>query len=87
VSEAAIRFRYKELAVATENFSNELGKGGFGSVYKGVLANGQAVGMKKLDDSVEGEKQIRVERALQIQHRKEPTFDIAIWALSSTLTT
>jgi hypothetical protein len=61
VSEAAIRFRYKELAVATENFSNELGKGGFGSVYKGVLANGQAVAVKKLDESVHGEKQFRAE--------------------------
>jgi hypothetical protein len=38
VSEAAIRFRYKELADVTDNFSDEIGKGGFGSVYKGVLA-------------------------------------------------
>ena len=61
VSEAASRFRYKELAVATNNFTNELGKGGFGSVYKGVLASGQAVAVKRLDESVQGEKQFRAE--------------------------
>ncbi|KAG0605925.1 hypothetical protein M758_9G098700 [Ceratodon purpureus] len=63
VSEATTRFRYKELAVATNNFTNELGKGGFGSVYKGVLASGQAVAVKKLDESVQGEKQFRAEVA------------------------
>jgi serine/threonine protein kinase len=33
------RFRYKELSIATDNFSNErkLGEGGFGSVYRGFL--------------------------------------------------
>jgi serine/threonine protein kinase len=31
------RFSYKELMIATSNFSKKLGKGGFGSVYEGVL--------------------------------------------------
>ncbi len=61
VSEAVTRFRYKELAAATDNFCNELGKGGFGAVYKGLLANGQAVAVKKLDGSAQGEKQFRAE--------------------------
>lgn len=61
VSEGATRFRFKELAVATDNFSDQLGKGGFGAVYKGVLANGQAVAVKKLEESGQGEKQFRAE--------------------------
>jgi serine/threonine protein kinase len=63
VSEAVTRFRYKELATATDNFCNELGKGGFGAVYKGLLANGEAVAVKKLDGSAQGEKQFRAEVA------------------------
>ena len=33
------RFRYRELSVATDNFSDDkkLGEGGFGSVYRGFL--------------------------------------------------
>lgn len=61
VSEAATRYRFKELAVACDNFSNQLGKGGFGAVYKGVLQNGQAVAVKKLEESGQGEKQFRAE--------------------------
>lgn len=61
VSEAPTRFTYKELFVATENFTNKLGQGGFGAVYKGVLSSGQAVAVKKLEGSGQGEKQFRAE--------------------------
>ncbi|CAK9195745.1 unnamed protein product [Sphagnum troendelagicum] len=61
VSEAVTRFRYKELAAVTDNFCNELGKGGFGAVFKGLLANGETVAVKKLDGSAQGEKQFRAE--------------------------
>ncbi|XP_020973224.1 protein NSP-INTERACTING KINASE 1-like [Arachis ipaensis] len=39
------RFQFRELQVATNNFSskNILGKGGFENVYKGVLSDGTLV--------------------------------------------
>ncbi|KAL0806980.1 hypothetical protein Bca101_099472 [Brassica carinata] len=41
-------FSYEELEEATENFSRELGDGGFGTVYYGVLNDGRAVAVKRL---------------------------------------
>ncbi|RZC46480.1 hypothetical protein C5167_039427 [Papaver somniferum] len=43
-------FTYRELRSATNNFhiSNKIGKGGFGTVYKGVLRNGSQVAAKAL---------------------------------------
>ncbi|KAL4625377.1 hypothetical protein ACB092_05G021200 [Castanea dentata] len=41
------------IVAATENFSptNKLGQGGFGSVYKGLLSNGQQIAVKRLSKS------------------------------------
>ncbi|WOG97448.1 hypothetical protein DCAR_0416788 [Daucus carota subsp. sativus] len=43
-------YSYKDLKLATNNFSEEtkLGKGGYGDVYKGTLKNGDIVAVKKL---------------------------------------
>ncbi|PHT43604.1 hypothetical protein CQW23_17629 [Capsicum baccatum] len=43
------RFSYNELKIITEDFSRQLGKGGFGSVYEGTLRNGTKIAVKHLD--------------------------------------
>lgn len=46
------RFSWRELQLATDSFSekNVLGQGGFGKVYKGVLADSTKVAVKRLTD-------------------------------------
>ncbi|KAJ6791723.1 LRR receptor kinase BAK1-like [Iris pallida] len=46
------RFSLRELQVATDTFSNRniLGRGGFGKVYKGRLADGSLVAVKRLKE-------------------------------------
>ncbi|KAA3487834.1 protein NSP-INTERACTING KINASE 2-like [Gossypium australe] len=59
------RFHFKELQVATNNFSskNVVGKGGFGNVYKGYLQDGTVVAVKRLKDgnAIGGEIQFQTE--------------------------
>ncbi|PHT97583.1 Protein NSP-INTERACTING KINASE 1 [Capsicum chinense] len=59
------RFQFKDLQIATNNFSskNILGKGGFGNVYKGHLPDGTPVAVKRLNDgnAIGGEKQFQTE--------------------------
>ncbi|KAL5991504.1 hypothetical protein ACLOJK_012413 [Asimina triloba] len=47
-------FTYAELIKATHKFKEELGSGGSGSVYKGVLDDDRVVAVKKLGDAVQG---------------------------------
>ncbi|KAL5726243.1 G-type lectin S-receptor-like serine/threonine-protein kinase SD1-1 [Ranunculus cassubicifolius] len=59
---------------ATDNFSeeNELGKGGFGPVYKGTLEGGQKIAVKRLSkDSTQGIDEFENEVILiaKLQHR------------------
>lgn len=59
------RFSYKELERITEGFSKKLGTGGSGSVYEGVLLDGNVVAVKQLKASElnAGSKQFRAEVA------------------------
>jgi len=43
-----IAFRYIDLQNATKNFSERIGSGGFGFVFKGLLTNSTAVAVKRL---------------------------------------
>eukprot|EP01018_Ginkgo_biloba_P034351 Gb_06114 [translate_table: standard] len=54
-------FTYKELQIATKNFSEKLGSGGFGSVYRGNLPGSIPIAVKKLERPEGGEKQFRME--------------------------
>lgn len=42
-------FKLEELATATDNFNpeNQLGQGGYGPVYKGILQSGQEIAVKR----------------------------------------
>jgi hypothetical protein len=54
-------FRYRNVQTLTKNFSTKLGGGAFGSVFKGSLADGTMVAVKKLEGFRQGEKQFRAE--------------------------
>ncbi|KAF8780717.1 hypothetical protein HU200_001322 [Digitaria exilis] len=63
VAGVIVAFRYADLSRATKNFSEKLGEGGFGSVFKGVLAGDLTtlVAVKRLDSARQGEKKFRAE--------------------------
>jgi hypothetical protein len=56
-----VAFRYIDLQHATHNFSQKLGEGSFGSVFKGLLTDSTAIAVKRLDGVHQGEKQFRAE--------------------------
>ncbi|KAL3698957.1 hypothetical protein R1sor_016979 [Riccia sorocarpa] len=70
-----LRFSYKQLSAATQQFREEsrLGQGGFGFVYRGVLpSTGAPVAVKKLNhDSKQGLKEFVAEVTIinQLRHR------------------
>ncbi|KAM5578167.1 G-type lectin S-receptor-like serine/threonine-protein kinase [Rosa sericea] len=65
-----VLFNYRDLRKATENFSEKLGEGAFGSVFKGILPNSTPIAVKQLKSLLQGEKQFQAEvRTLgAIQH-------------------
>ncbi|KAJ1266032.1 hypothetical protein BS78_08G120000 [Paspalum vaginatum] len=56
-----LTFRYVDLERATKKFSEKLGGGSFGSVFKGYLSDSFTLAVKRLDGARQGEKQFRAE--------------------------
>ncbi|CAK9149497.1 unnamed protein product [Ilex paraguariensis] len=50
-------FQYRDIRRATKNFSEKLGEGGFGTVFRGTLPNSTAIAVKRLKNQEQGEKQ------------------------------
>ncbi|KAJ9690115.1 hypothetical protein PVL29_012656 [Vitis rotundifolia] len=70
----SLQFQFSTIRFATDNFSdaNKLGEGGFGSVYKGRLSDGQEIAVKRLSaGSKQGELEFKNEVLLmaKLQHR------------------
>ncbi|XP_074569544.1 G-type lectin S-receptor-like serine/threonine-protein kinase At2g19130 [Curcuma longa] len=59
-----VSFDYKFLKRATKDFSEKLGRGSFGAVFKGELPDsGELIAVKRLESVRQGEKQFRMEVA------------------------
>ncbi|XP_021855705.1 G-type lectin S-receptor-like serine/threonine-protein kinase At5g35370 isoform X1 [Spinacia oleracea] len=60
-----VRYDYEELREATDNFSTQIGSGGFGAVYKGKLPDKSVVAVKKITNlGVEGKREFCTEIAV-----------------------
>ncbi|KAM1697768.1 hypothetical protein ACFX2K_029317 [Malus domestica] len=67
-------FTFGEMAAATNNFNSsaQVGQGGYGNVYKGILADGTVVAIKRAQEgSLQGEKEFLTEIELlsPLHHR------------------
>ncbi|GMN40601.1 hypothetical protein TIFTF001_009824 [Ficus carica] len=67
-------FSFGELETATSNFdvSSQIGQGGYGKVYKGILADGTVVAVKRAQQgSLQGEKEFftEIELLSRVHHR------------------
>ncbi|CAN6361369.1 unnamed protein product [Urochloa humidicola] len=66
------QFTYKELKLMTENFREEIGRGGFGPVFKGYLDNETPIAVKmRSNTSSQGDKEFLAEaqHLTRIHHR------------------
>lgn len=68
------RFSFEELKEAASNFevTNQIGQGGYGKVYKGTLADGTVVAIKRAEQgSLQGQKEFftEIELLSRLHHR------------------
>ncbi|GLT99967.1 hypothetical protein SLE2022_173690 [Rubroshorea leprosula] len=73
-SAEALQYDFSTIIAATNSFSdaNKLGQGGFGAVYKGRLANGQEIAVKRLStNSGQGDQEFKneVQLVAGLQHK------------------
>ncbi|MCO5580563.1 hypothetical protein L7F22_034431 [Adiantum nelumboides] len=72
-AESVPRHSYRDLKKATQGFSDQqkVGEGGFSSVYKGILASGKLVAVKRLKEGLRMEEEFvsEVQIISQIRHR------------------
>ncbi|KAJ1262467.1 hypothetical protein BS78_09G110000 [Paspalum vaginatum] len=75
------RYSYRELVKATKKFEVELGKGGLGTVYKGVLEDDRQVAVKKLENVRQGKEEFQAELSIigRINHMNL----VRIWGFCS----
>ncbi|XP_034913761.1 probable LRR receptor-like serine/threonine-protein kinase At1g06840 [Populus alba] len=67
-------FTFKEMALATDNFnsSTQVGRGGYGKVYRGILSDNSIVAIKRTEEgSLQGQKEFLTEIKLlsRLHHR------------------
>ncbi|XP_010920496.3 putative receptor protein kinase ZmPK1 [Elaeis guineensis] len=79
VSSQFRQFPYKELKKATGKFMDEIGRGGSGVVYKGVLDDKRVVAVKKLGDAIQGELGAEMSLIRRIYHKNL----VRIWGFCS----
>ncbi|XWS12784.1 hypothetical protein CRYUN_Cryun37aG0120000 [Craigia yunnanensis] len=74
IGEESLQYDFNTIRAATNHFSmaNKLGQGGFGAVYKGTLASGELIAVKRLStDSGQGDLELKneVQLVAKLQHR------------------
>ncbi|KAI3896058.1 hypothetical protein MKX03_030929 [Papaver bracteatum] len=67
-------FTFEEMSLATNNFDNstQVGQGGYGKVYRGVLSDGSVVAIKRAQEgSLQGDKEFlnEIELLSRVHHR------------------
>ncbi|KAI5018598.1 hypothetical protein ZWY2020_043486 [Hordeum vulgare] len=61
VGDGCVSYKYSDLQSLTKNFTDKIGAGAFGSVFKGQFSDDTVVAVKKLEGLRQGEKQFRAE--------------------------
>uniref|UniRef100_N1QPR6 Receptor-like serine/threonine-protein kinase n=1 Tax=Aegilops tauschii TaxID=37682 RepID=N1QPR6_AEGTA len=84
-SVGVVAFGYANLGRATKNFTEKLGAGGFGTVFKGALSDQTSVTVKRLEGASQGEKQFRAERLLVYEHMCNGSLDSYLFESNGTV--